>query len=178
MDAPIELAPPDPAWPARFAQERDRLLPVLARWLAGDLEHIGSTAVPGLAAKPVIDIMAPVHDLVSSRPAIAALQAIGYLHHVYGESQMHWFCTPSPQHRTHHLHLVPVGSALWRERLAFRDALRGDAALASAYAALKRELAVRHRDDRNAYAESKRPFIQQVLAGSLGTQPHLTTEAW
>ena len=162
-DAPIELAPSDPRWPALFAAEREAIATALAPWLVGVPEHIGSTAVPGLAAKPVIDIMAPVASLDAARPAIAAAAALQYQHAPYQAELMHWFCKPSPQHRTHHLHLVPLGSPLWQARLAFRDALRADPAWRDAYAALKQDLARKHRHDRDAYTAAKGPFIAQVL---------------
>ncbi|HEY4159850.1 MAG TPA: GrpB family protein [Polyangiaceae bacterium] len=162
-DAPIELVPYDPTWPALFARECERLAPLLANWLVAPIEHVGSTAVVGLLAKPVIDLMAPVHDLASSRPAIEALVGFGYCYFPYRAEVMHWFCRPSAAHRTHHLHLVSYQSALWRERLAFRDALRRDGALAEEYATLKRELAERHRFDRDAYTDGKLPFLERVL---------------
>jgi GrpB-like predicted nucleotidyltransferase (UPF0157 family) len=82
---------------------------------------------------------------------------------------MHWFCKPSPAQRTHHLHAVVHGGPVWRERLAFRDALRSDPALAAAYAELKRRLAVEHRMDREAYTQGKAPFIRAVSASGGGT---------
>jgi GrpB-like predicted nucleotidyltransferase (UPF0157 family) len=162
-DAPIEIVPADPHWLALFATERDAIAAALAPWLVGPPEHIGSTAVPGLPAKPVIDIMAPVASLDASRAAIAAAAALHYAYAPYQAETMHWFCKPSPQHRTHHLHLVPAGSALWRDRLAFRDALRRDPALRDAYAALKQALAARYRHDRDAYTAAKGPFVARVL---------------
>ena len=162
-DAAVEIVAYDPAWPARFERERQRLQATLAPWLAGTIEHIGSTAVPLLAAKPVIDIMAPVHSLAHSRPAIEAAASAGYLYAPYKADAMHWFCKPSPSMRTHHLHLVPLGSPLWRERLAFRDALRADPEVAAAYAALKLRLALEFRDDREAYTEAKTAFILKTL---------------
>ena len=162
-EAPIEVAPYDARWPAAFEQERALLAEALGPWLAGPPEHIGSTAVPGLAAKPVIDIMAPVHTLAASRPAIEAARELGYVHYPYKPDVMHWFCKPSAAHRTHHLHLVPLGSPLWRERLAFRDALRADPELRASYQALKLDLAQRHRLVREAYNDAKTPFIEQVL---------------
>jgi GrpB-like predicted nucleotidyltransferase (UPF0157 family) len=164
--APVEIVPYDGSWLARFADEREALLRVLRPWLHGPIEHVGSTAVPGLAAKPVIDIMAGVEALEGSRDAIPRLEAIGYRYAPYKTDVMHWLCKPSPELRTHHLHLVPVQSALWIERLRFRDALRADPELARAYAALKIELAARFRDDREAYTEAKGPFIRAVLAGA------------
>ena len=162
-DAPIQIVPANPRWPALFAAERDAIAEALAPWLVGPPEHIGSTAVPGLAAKPVIDIMAPVASLDASRDAIAAAAALQYAYAPYQAETMHWFCKPGPLHRTHHLHLVPAGSPLWRDRLAFRDALRHDPALREAYTALKQSLTLAFRHDRDAYTAAKGPFVAQVL---------------
>ncbi len=163
VPTPIEVVPYDPAWPARFDAEKQLLQVALSAWLAGEIEHIGSTAVEGLSAKPVLDIMAPVASLNASLAAIPAAVATGYLHHPYRADVMHWFCKPSPHVRTHHLHLVPLGSDLWRDRLAFRDALRASPALAAEYTALKLRLAARFRHDREAYTEHKEPFVRRVL---------------
>lgn len=162
-DAPIELVAYDPAWPASFDRECQRISDALARWLVGPPEHIGSTAVPGLAAKPVIDIMAPVVSLAAARPAIAAAAQLGYAFAPYQAERMHWFCKPSPSVRTHHLHLVPAGSATWQAQIAFRDVLRADAGLRAEYQALKLQLARLHRHDRDAYTAAKAPFIDRVL---------------
>lgn len=151
------------AWPTRFLAERAVLQVALAEWLVGDIEHIGSTSVVGLAAKPVIDIMAPVTSLEASRGAIAAAESVGYCFYPYKPDQMHWFCKPSPEVRTHHLHLVPLSSRRWHEQIAFRDALRQNPALAQEYAALKRRLAQDFANDREAYTEAKAPFIQNVI---------------
>src|SRR5436190_14738378 len=123
-DAPVRIVPYDATWPDSFERERRVLLPVLGPWLAGPIEHVGSTAIPGLVAKPVIDIMPGVHDLETARPAIAELSHLDYCYSPYRPDVMHWFCKPSPNHRTHHLHLVPFRSQLWLDRLAFRDFLR------------------------------------------------------
>jgi GrpB-like predicted nucleotidyltransferase (UPF0157 family) len=163
---PIVIEPYDPRWPSMFEAEREALAPVLAPWLAGPIEHIGSTAVPGLPAKPVIDIMGPVRDLASSKPAIEALQALSYCYFDYQADRMHWFCKPSDLERTHHLHLVPYGSSLWRDRLGFRDRLRRDEPLRTAYRDLKLELARAFSDDREAYTEAKTAFVTAALAGT------------
>jgi len=162
-EAPILLVDYDPAWPAAFESERGRLSEVLGEWLTGPIEHIGSTAVPGLRAKPVLDIMAGVESLTASRPAIQAVARLNYVHFPYRADVMHWFCKPSPAQRTHHLHLVPFGSPLWNERLLFRDVLRSDRAVAAEYAKLKTLLADRYRNDREAYTEAKTAFIARVL---------------
>lgn len=166
--APVHVVPYDPAWPSRFAEERTRLARLLLPWLVGDIEHVGSTAIPGMCAKPVIDIMAPVHSLDASRDAIQVLAAHAYHHFPYRAQVMHWFCKPSPRFRTHHLHLVPFRNRLWAERIAFRDRLRSDPALASEYAELKRQLARRHEHDREAYTAGKGPFVMRVVMNALG----------
>ena len=162
-DAAVHIASYDPTWPALFEAERTALATVLADFVVGAIEHVGSTAVVGLSAKPVIDIMVGVASLEASAPAKSLLARQGYHYADYKTDVMHWFCKPSPEVRTHHLHLVPYGSALWHERLAFRDRLRADALLAAEYDALKRELAAKHRDDREAYTLAKWPFIARCL---------------
>ena len=160
---PVIIEPYDPIWPAKFEAEKTLLAPILAPWLAGPIEHIGSTAVPGMPAKPVIDIMGAVRDLPSSKEAIEALAPLSYCYFDYKADLMHWFCKPSDFERTHHLHLVPFESRLWRERLAFRDCLRSDGAAREAYRGLKVRLASQFRDDREAYTDAKTEFIHAVL---------------
>lgn len=163
-DAPIEIVDYDLTWPEKFETERQLLEEALSPWLVGPVEHVGSTAVVGLMAKPIIDIMAPVVDLASSKGAIPAAEALQYNYWPYKKQVMHWFCKPSPAYRTHHLHIVPLGAELWKDRLYFRDALRADARLAYEYAALKQECARQFRHDREAYTEAKGTFIQRVLS--------------
>lgn len=166
-DAPVEIAAYDPSWPQQFADEADALRRALAPWLAGPIEHVGSTAIPGLAAKPVIDIMAGVKTLDESRPAIDAATAIGYCYAPYQVDLEHWFCKPSFAVRTHHLHLIPLGSPQWIRTIAFRDYLRAHDDVAAEYEALKRRLAIEHRLDREAYTLAKRPFIDRIAALAL-----------
>jgi GrpB-like predicted nucleotidyltransferase (UPF0157 family) len=166
-EAPIRIVPYDPSWPDRFDEERDILEREIGVYLTGPVEHVGSTAVPGLAAKPVIDVMAGVGSLVASRPAIPILGRLDYCYFPYRADVMHWFCKPSPQFRTHHLHLVPFRSPLWNERIAFRDYLRRHPVVAAEYARLKEELAERYRHDREAYTEAKTPFVERTVANAL-----------
>ena len=170
QEAAVELAAYDSSWPSMFEAERLSLEEELAPWLAGAIEHIGSTAVPLLLAKPIIDIMAPVITLEQSRAAIDVVCRAGYLYYPYKADLMHWFCKPSPGMRTHHLHLVPRGSALWIERLTFRDALRKSPTLANEYAALKTRFAAQFRTDREAYTDAKTPFVKMVLSRELAGQ--------
>jgi GrpB-like predicted nucleotidyltransferase (UPF0157 family) len=161
----VRIVAYDPAWPEEFEAEKSRLQPILAPWLAGVIHHVGSTGVPGLAAKPVIDILAEVQSLEESKAAIEPLhEQLSYWWAPYQEERMNWFCKPSPEHRTHHLHLVVPGSEAWREELMFRDILRAEPETASAYEELKRRLADEHRHDREAYTVAKTEFIESALA--------------
>jgi GrpB-like predicted nucleotidyltransferase (UPF0157 family) len=162
-EQPIDIVPYDESWPLRFEQERAILDRVLGSWIVGGIEHVGSTAVPGLPAKPVIDIMVGVKNLEASRPAIPALSEIEYCYYPYRPDLMRWFCKPSPSFRTHHLHLIPFRNRLWVERLAFRDYLRGHADVAAEYAELKQRLATQHHLDREAYTDAKTPFVEWIL---------------
>lgn len=162
-DEPIRLAPYDPAWPERFAAERQALDDAIGPWATGGIHHVGSTAVPGLEAKPVIDILIGVDSLETSRACFEPLAKLNYLYAPYRTDEMHWFCKPHPSRRTHHLHLIPTDSQRFRDELAFRDRLRRDPQTAAEYVALKRDLAQRFTDDRESYTEAKAKFIQHVL---------------
>lgn len=162
-EAPIHVVPYDPTWVAKFEDEKASLETLLAPWRRGPIEHVGSTAVVGLCAKPVIDVMVGVASLAESEPAKDALREAGYQYSDYRADILHWFCKPSFAMRTHHLHLIPYQSPLWRDRLRFRDLLRTDSALASEYAALKLGLAKKFEFDREAYTAGKAPFISRVL---------------
>jgi GrpB-like predicted nucleotidyltransferase (UPF0157 family) len=163
-DASIALSAYDSEWPRRFDDERRLLEPVLAPWLEDGIHHVGSTAILGVSAKPIIDLIAGVRDLEEARAAFEPLATLSYHHAPHRPDEAHWFGKPSLSNRTHHLHLTVPGSALWRERLAFRDALRADHALANEYEALKQQLATEHSDDIVAYTHGKTAFIARVLA--------------
>jgi len=175
MGETLEIAPYDPAWPAAFSAERDRLAALLGD-LAIRIDHHGSTAVPGLAAKPVIDIQISVADLGRLEEYAARLAQLGYVHVPHPDDA---FCPflhrPAAWPHTHHVHLVRSGGAEERQTLAFRDYLREHPEVARAYESLKRELAPRHSaatfDSRQAYADAKTQFVtritQQALAEGL-----------
>jgi GrpB-like predicted nucleotidyltransferase (UPF0157 family) len=162
MSDRIVLATYDPAWPEQFEAARALLEQVLRPWLEGGIHHIGSTAIPNMRAKPVIDMMAGVRDLEEARAAFEPLGRHGYVFAPHRPHEAHHFDKPSPRlsEATHGLHLTRPGSDLWRERLAFRDALRSDATLRAEYEALKLRLA----EDGAGYTRAKRPFVAQVLA--------------
>jgi GrpB-like predicted nucleotidyltransferase (UPF0157 family) len=162
-EEPVRISPYDPAWPARFEDERDAVRCVIGDWVVGGIHHVGSTAVPGLAAKPVIDILVGVESLRSSRPCLEPLATVGYLYAPYRPREMHWLCKPTHLARTHHLHLVPAESPRFHDELAFRDHLRAHPDSAAEYGALKRRLAAEFEHDREAYTEAKAGFIDAVL---------------
>ncbi len=160
------VLPYDPGWPHLFEAERAVLERVLGPWLDGGIHHIGSTAVPGLAAKPIIDMIAGVHDLEASRAAFEPLRAVSYRYHEH-RPEAHAFSKPESAsdwwEQTHHLHLTEPGSDLWRERLAFRDALRTDPALVAEYERWKLNHTVTTAQP-NPYTGGKRAFVARVLA--------------
>jgi GrpB-like predicted nucleotidyltransferase (UPF0157 family) len=169
-----KLRPHDPRWGEMAAAERARLAGLLAPWLAEGVEHVGSTAVPGLAAKPVIDLMAAVHDPgAAASEAGPLLAADGWCYvppELDGRPWRRFFVKPdaSGQHRAAHLHLIAAGHPRWAQQIAFRDALRRDDQLARRYAALKRRLADEHADDREAYTDGKARFIAHALGSAAG----------
>jgi GrpB-like predicted nucleotidyltransferase (UPF0157 family) len=165
-DQPVGISPYDPSWPGSFERERDALSEAIGAWVTAGIHHVGSTAVPGLAAKPIVDILVGVESLDASRACFEPLAGLEYLYAPYLSEEMHWFCKPNPSRRTHHLHLAPAGGRRFAEELAFRDRLCADPETAEAYAALKRELATRFAADRDAYTEAKSDFIRRALGGA------------
>lgn len=165
-DAPIILCEYNRDWPHIFEKERELIETLIPEFIVGGVEHVGSTAIPDLCAKPVIDIMVGVKDLDTSKPAIAQLKKANYCYYPYKPDEMLWFCKPSPTSRTHHLHLIPFNSTLWHQRLRFRDALRANKPLAAQYAELKQTLADRFAEDREAYTQAKTTFIMDTLRDS------------
>ena len=159
----IDVSDYNDQWPVMFEEEKHRLFEVVGAYLKGSIEHVGSTAVVGLMAKPVIDIMFGVKSLQASVGAIEKLKQYGYCYTPYKHDVMHWFCKPSEHIRTHHLHLVPFQSSLWRERIKFRDILRANPKVANQYQQLKLQLSRQYSNDREQYTAQKWPFIQKVL---------------
>jgi GrpB-like predicted nucleotidyltransferase (UPF0157 family) len=153
----------DPEWPALFEREAARIVRAVHK-LPLVLHHIGSTAVPGLAARPVLDMLAGYQeaDPAALWKYITAITTAGYQYR--GEEGIpgrEFFRRGDP--RAYHLHLADVGSEFFRENLAFRDVLRSDAALREAYATLKHELFRKYPQNRAAYIEGKEPFVMKAL---------------
>jgi len=162
-DDPVEIVPYDTAWPSRFAAWRARIATAL-----GDpalrIEHVGSTAVPGLAAKPVIDIQLSVADVSDEAAYVPAIEALGfglrYRHRGHG---WRYFRPPPGLPRQTQVHVCSAGGEWQRAHLLFRDYLRAHPAEADAYGAVKREAATRHPRDRIAYTDAKGTFILPAL---------------
>lgn len=167
----VALAPYDPEWPRAFREEKARLLACLPGELIRRIEHMGSTAVPGLAAKPIVDMLVEVTDLDETRARIApVLEARGYDYFwrpSHGDDVppfYAWFIRRDPRTgaRTHHIHMVEADFAEHWQRLLFRDYLIAHQDVAAEYADLKFRLATEYPNDRVAYTEGKTAFIVEV----------------
>jgi GrpB-like predicted nucleotidyltransferase (UPF0157 family) len=166
MNDPITVVPYDAAWPARFRIE-GQLIRIALGDLAPHIEHIGSTAVSGLAAKPIIDILVGVGSLADFELHYDRLGIYGYEYIPEYERVLpdrRFFKRVVRGVRTHHVHVVEFNGLYWKRYLKFRDTLRGDARLCAHYAELKRRLAARFRLDRDAYTNGKTGFIEAALA--------------
>jgi GrpB-like predicted nucleotidyltransferase (UPF0157 family) len=161
----VHLSGYDPRWPERAAGYADEVRPVLAPWLLGPIEHVGSTSVPGLVAKPVIDLMAQVADTDAAVGALAELDWRYVPPELDGQPWRRFFVKVSPDglHRLAHLHVMPAGAARWDQQLRFRDALRASPALRDEYAAVKSRLASTYADDRERYTDEKAAFVTRVM---------------
>lgn len=150
------------AWPLLFEREKALVVQALGSAVVS-IEHIGSTSVPNLAAKTVIDLMVGVRQLSSLEHLQDPLAQLGYEHRPHvGNADRHFFRKGVP--RSHHLHMVEFGSASWERDLLFRDYLRAHADEAKRYGQLKLQLAAAYRHDRQRYTESKAPLMAELLA--------------
>jgi GrpB-like predicted nucleotidyltransferase (UPF0157 family) len=162
MAEPVTIVDYDEAWPGIFEMIRARVAAELGP-LAIAVEHVGSTAVPGLAAKPIVDIDVIIASRDDLPRIIAALGRIGYSHQGdLGIDGREAFEAPAGPPR-HHLYVCSAENEELRRHLIFRDYLRAHEAAARDYAALKRDLAERYRDDREAYTDGKAAFVEGTL---------------
>lgn len=166
----VEIVPYNPLWPEMFERERQHLLSCLPRELVGRIEHFGSTAVPGIYAKPVVDMLVEVTSLDEARTRIAPiLEAKGYDYFwrpTWGNDTppfYAWFIKRDRNgNRTHHIHMVEADFEHW-ERLLFRDYLIAHPDTAEKYSELKEKLSEVHGNDRVAYTDAKTDFIKMVM---------------
>lgn len=166
MSIPVEIADYDPNWPKLFEKEK-RLIQDAIGHVVVRIEHIGSTAVPNLDAKPIIDILVAVHHLDDAKTCIEPLAMIGYEYEPELEAQIperRFFNKGQPPREQHyHLHMVELTSDFWERHLLFRDYLRVHPEVAQEYQTLKKQLAAEYRTNREGYTEAKTPFIESII---------------
>ena len=159
----VGLEPFDPSWSSIYEKEKDALTKIFGTDLV-DIQHVGSTSVEGLSAKPLIDILLAVKNLDLVSKYIPQLVNSGYEHMPERISDSRAFFPKGPRSlRTHHLSIVEHDSKEWRDTIAFRDYLRKNPETAKQYSELKIELAAKYPDDRYSYTAAKEPFIIEVL---------------
>lgn len=164
----IELVDYDSDWPQKAVDEIMHLRELLPPESILDIQHVGSTAIPGMIAKPIIDIQIAVLSLIHAKEIM--IKRLEADHFVYWydnpDTDRMFFVKGMPPYgkkRTHHLHIVEKSNHHWIEKIMFRDLLVKDADMAAQYAELKRWLAKEHKEDREMYTESKTAFIKRVL---------------
>lgn len=167
-EEPVLVVEYDPQWARHYEEERARIITALGGLIAG-IEHVGSTAVPGLGGKPVIDIMIGVAQFEDGEQCVGPLEELGYEHlGEFGIPGRLYFRKGIP--RTHQVHLVEQGGDFWEDVLLFRDFLRAHPETAEEYYSLKKGLAARFWTDREVYADAKTPFIRSVVERARAAQ--------
>lgn len=161
MPEPIKIVDYNPDWPSIYQVEKAKLEQALGHLIL-DIQHVGSTSVPGLAAKPIIDIAIGIKDYPMPDAAVQAVVDLGYEHMgEYGIPRRHYFRKGAP--RSHHIHVVELRNPEWDKYILFRDYLRTHPDTAAGYEVLKRKVALQHGHDRTLYTDSKAPFIESVI---------------
>lgn len=170
MSRPVIIVGYDPQWPTIYEEEKRRILDVVGNKVLC-IEHIGSTAVTGLGAKPIIDIMAGVNDLADADELLPLLREIGYEDVTPEPGNPEWYYCLGKVYRgekarlqNFHLHLMKFGSETWERHMLFRDFLRIHPEVAQKYDSLKRKMAAKHGFDREGYTKAKTEFIDSVVA--------------
>ncbi len=169
---PVRIHDYDLRWPQDFEGEKAQILQIVGSPIVA-VEHVGSTAVPGLGAKPIIDIMVGARSLEDAARCFGPLREIGYEYVPEYEAEMpdrRYFHKGPRAARTHHLHMVEFEGPFWRKHLVFRDFLRTHPDRARVYEGLKRELAARFVEDRVGYTEAKTKFIEEAIAEVMAEQ--------
>ncbi len=158
---PIIVVDYNANWCTQYEQEKQQILLALGDTVT-NIQHIGSTSVPGLAAKPVIDMLLGLAQIPPLPKQIDSLESMGYSYYgEFGIRGRHYFCKGMP--RTHQIHAVLVNSKFWERHILFRDFLKSHPQAAQRYEVLKRKLAQEFTGDRTSYTNSKTPLIEQLL---------------
>ncbi len=155
----------DPKWPEFFEEEKALIMESIGHYVA-EIEHMGSTAVQGLAAKPIIDIMVGLRRLLDAQDCIMPIEAMEYEYVPEFEDQFperRYFRKTKNGIRTHQIHMVEIHSDFWKRHLRFRDHLRNNPKVALEYAILKKNLTLKFENDRKGYTDAKGPFILSVM---------------
>ena len=167
----VVLSPYQMIWPKLFEEEKRRLEAVIGEGIL-DIQHIGSTAVPGLSAKPILDIGVAVKSFGEAFALVSPIEELGYIYRgENGIPRRHYFVKGPPDKRTCHLHMFEEVDEEWATHLLFRDYLRTHPEVAAAYQQLKEDLAAKYPNDREAYTDGKHSFIQEVLGEALNRTP-------
>lgn len=167
----VRLVEHDAGWRRAFLRARALLVQAL-RGVGAEVEHIGSTAVPGLPAKPILDIAVGIPQSVDVSGCIMRLQQHGFDYRGdAGDGGGHVFVRAKADVRTHHVHLVALGGRQWRAYLTLRDLLRQDAEARDGYAAVKRDLALRFPEDRKSYTNAKDAIVEQLVGRAVASTP-------
>ncbi|MCE7742718.1 MAG: GrpB family protein [Candidatus Heimdallarchaeota archaeon] len=159
----VELKPYNPKWKDLFAQESKVIASAISDFLV-DIQHMGSTAIPDIVAKPIIDIALAINSLENIEKIIAPLEKIGFIYRgEQGIPDRHLFVKGGEELRTHHLHVMFNEHYEWKKHMAFRDYLLANPEEAREYSELKKKLKQEYKDDRVAYTDSKTEFINGIL---------------
>lgn len=162
----VKIVPYTVEWQRLFEKEKALLNAAVGQSIL-DIQHVGSTAIPGMVAKPILDIGIAVTDFEAAKALVSPIEGLGYQYRgEYGIPRRHYFVKGNP--RSHHIHMVEIGSREWKSHLFVRDTLIQRPELAEEYALLKTDLAGRYAADRDAYLQGKAPFIERVLAMARG----------
>ncbi len=161
----IEIVEYEPRWATTYRQEKE-IISVALKQEFIDIQHIGSTSVPGLSAKPIIDILIAVNKLNTPEKYSRHLQKIGYQYIYYAENIDRLFFRKGTP-RTHHIHIVEYDSWTYWRHILFRDYLLAHPETAQHYEQLKRKMALKFKTDRDAYTNSKTAFIESIVASAL-----------
>jgi len=168
MSLRIYIADYDERWPALYREVSRSLVEAFGDY-ACEMQHVGSTSVPGLGAKPIIDIAVNLRDYPLPQNVIEAMEALGYTHMgEYGIAGRHYFKRYSDDGLMVHVHAYSPGNEEWASHLLFRDYLRAHPEAARDYESLKRDLAAKYADQREVYTESKTNFVQEILRRASG----------
>ncbi|MBD3208477.1 MAG: GrpB family protein [Candidatus Nealsonbacteria bacterium] len=159
----VRLSPYNPRWKKLYEQERKRIVSVIGGHIL-DIQHVGSTSIPGVKAKPIIDIAIGVRDLKTGRNCIKPLEELGYEYkHDAGIKGRHFFAKGSEKNRTYYVHVEKLNGQLWKNHILFRDYLRAHKQAVREYNKIKEGLAEKYKDDRDSYSAEKNSFIEEII---------------